>query len=327
MENVIQRTNLQQVESDDETQTLSWLFTQGLDPRCSDPCTANNCCGVHIHEGTSCASADAVGGHFWDMDQYPADPWQDVRYVIEGSLPSKVNDLKVTTGLSAAQVNGRTVIVHDYDGVRIGCATIKICIDTGSTVKGAIDKLEEAVDQIKDALTDLEGVVAAKSSNHSGKGYSHSGSGYHSYHSSSHPKEQQPYKCNNICGDICSTQHPQPASCQHMCKTRQNAIIPIAQVFCSKGLCPFSPMPMLTETNEEVGLLQRKSHQDEEVGACRPVSKYCTLFCNLAVERLFYVVGWIHSIVGPQNLLPLRRMLKNDPVQKPPVPHISPCPY
>ena len=187
------------------------------------------------------------------MDQYPEDPWQDVRYVIEGSLPSKVNDLKVTTGLSAAQVNGRTVIVHDYDGVRIGCATIKICIDTGSTVKGAIDKLEEAVDQIKDALTDLEGVVAAKSSNHSGKGYSHSG-----YHSSDYKKEAHPpaYKCNNICGDICSTQHPQPASCQHMCKTRQNAIIPIAQVFCSKGLCPLSPI--LTETNEEVGLLQRK---------------------------------------------------------------------
>ena len=186
------------------------------------------------------------------MDQYPEDPWQDVRYVIEGSLPSKVNDLKVTTGLSAAQVNGRTVIVHDYDGVRIGCATIKICIDTGSTVKGAIKKLEEAVDHIKDALTDLEGVVAAKSANHSGKGYSHSG-----YHSSSHPKEQQPYKCSDICGDICATQHPQPATCQHMCKTGQNAILDIVGIFCSNGLCPISPS--LIDTNE-AGLLLRNSN-------------------------------------------------------------------
>ena len=265
-----------QVESDDVTQTLSWLFTQGLDPRCTQAGSADNSCGVQIHDGMSCSDPDAIGNPYWDQEAVPENPWPEVRYVIEGSLPSKVNDLKVTTGLSAAEVNGRAVIVYDYDGVRIGCATIKICIDTKTTVKGAIEKLEEAVDQIKDALTDLEGVVVAKSSNHSGKGYSHSG-----YHSSDYKKETHPpaYKCNNICGDICSTQHPQPASCQHMCKTRQNAIIPIAQVFCSKGLCPLSPMPMLTETNEEVGLLQRKSHQDSEVGACRPVSKYCTLFC------------------------------------------------
>ena len=36
--------------------------------------------GVHIHEGTSCESADTQGGHFWDgsdvgIDGDPKDPW------------------------------------------------------------------------------------------------------------------------------------------------------------------------------------------------------------------------------------------------------------
>ena len=164
-----------EVESDDEMQSLSWLFTQGLDPRCDKTtCTAANCCGVHIHEGTTCSDADAIGGHFWNKDLYPEDPWMDIRYVIEGSMPSKVNDLSVTTGFPAEKINGRAVVVHDYDGVRIGCATIKICVDSGSTVQGAIEKLEDAVDQIKDALSDLSAMV---NSSHGKGGHS----GYHSY--------------------------------------------------------------------------------------------------------------------------------------------------
>ncbi|CAE7794284.1 unnamed protein product, partial [Symbiodinium microadriaticum] len=116
-----------QVESDDETQTLSWLFTQGLDPRCDKTtCTAANCCGVHIHEGTTCSNAASVGGHYWNKDLYPEDPWMDVRYVIEGSMPSAVNDLSVTTGYNADDIDGRAVVVHDYDGVRIGCAIIEM---------------------------------------------------------------------------------------------------------------------------------------------------------------------------------------------------------
>ena len=118
-----------QVESDDDTQTLSWLFTQGLDPTCSGPCTAMNCCGVHIHEGTSCDDASTIGGHFWNMDLIPEDPWQDIRYTIQGGLPSALNDLSVTTGLGPEDITGRTVVVHDYNGVRIGCAVIQDVVE------------------------------------------------------------------------------------------------------------------------------------------------------------------------------------------------------
>ncbi|CAE7484354.1 unnamed protein product, partial [Symbiodinium sp. CCMP2456] len=126
-----------QVESDDETQTISWLFTQGLDPRCDKTtCTAANCCGIHIHEGTTCANAASVGGHYWNKDLYPEDPWIDVRYVIEPSMPSAVNDLSVKTGYNAADIDGRAVVVHDYDGVRIGCAIIELPEEEPEPVDG-----------------------------------------------------------------------------------------------------------------------------------------------------------------------------------------------
>jgi hypothetical protein len=34
-------------------------------------------CGVHIHSGTSCASADLQGGHYSELSE---DPWTDERY-------------------------------------------------------------------------------------------------------------------------------------------------------------------------------------------------------------------------------------------------------
>ena len=116
-----------EVESDDTTQKLSWLFTHGLDPRCDEStCTAANCCGVHIHEGMTCSDADAIGGHYWNKDAHSEDPWKNVRYVIQGSMPSAVNDIMVTTGYGAEDINGRAVVVHDYDGARIGCAIIEL---------------------------------------------------------------------------------------------------------------------------------------------------------------------------------------------------------
>ena len=115
------------MESDDTTQKLSWLFTHGLDPRCTESeCTAANCCGVYIHEGVTCSDADAIGGHFWNKDAHSEDPWKDVRYVIQGSMPSAVNDIIVRTGYAAEDINGRAVVVHDYNGARIGCAIIEL---------------------------------------------------------------------------------------------------------------------------------------------------------------------------------------------------------
>ena len=44
----------------------------GVDGRCSaGDCTAGNCCGAHIHTGTSCSLAGLVGGHFYGTSSDP----------------------------------------------------------------------------------------------------------------------------------------------------------------------------------------------------------------------------------------------------------------
>lgn len=60
----------------------------------------------------------------------------NVRYVIQGSMPSAVNDLSVTTGYNAEDIDGRAVVVHDYDGVRIGCAIIEMPEEEPEPVDG-----------------------------------------------------------------------------------------------------------------------------------------------------------------------------------------------
>ena len=35
-------------------------------------CSAANCMGIHVHEGTSCVDADSQGGHYFFTDE---DPW------------------------------------------------------------------------------------------------------------------------------------------------------------------------------------------------------------------------------------------------------------
>lgn len=43
-------------------------------------CTATNGCGVHIHSGTACDDADTQGGHLYDSETVPVDPWIIVGY-------------------------------------------------------------------------------------------------------------------------------------------------------------------------------------------------------------------------------------------------------
>ncbi|CAE7416358.1 unnamed protein product, partial [Symbiodinium pilosum] len=56
----------------------------------------------------------------------PQNPWPQVRYVIQAFLPTVVNDIEVTTGLTSADIDGRVVVVYDYDGVPIGIAIIQL---------------------------------------------------------------------------------------------------------------------------------------------------------------------------------------------------------
>ena len=36
--------------------------------------------GLHIHTGTSCASADKVGGHYWNTNTLVPDPWTPMKH-------------------------------------------------------------------------------------------------------------------------------------------------------------------------------------------------------------------------------------------------------
>ena len=58
----------------DNDVTISLALT-GIDDRCAaSDCSAGNCCGVHIHAGTSCSLAELVGGHYFGTDSDPVTP-------------------------------------------------------------------------------------------------------------------------------------------------------------------------------------------------------------------------------------------------------------
>lgn len=122
------------------TQLLTWDLT-GIDPACSaynsGPRGAGNVCGIHIHEGRSC-SEDALG-HLFNVAQ---DPWvAGSNGTINGTIVwesgvyyhqnydgmnTSVGSAEVWTNLTASEILGRAVIVHDSTppGRRIACALL-----------------------------------------------------------------------------------------------------------------------------------------------------------------------------------------------------------
>ena len=122
----------------------------GVDPRCKNgPGAAANSCGIHIHQGTSCITAPA-GGHLYAPELTPIDPWTNVTYTsmqaeegvgdmltYDGGMLIEDSDPMVTwaalpveytvpTGFDASIIEGKVVIVHDFDGSRIACSQILI---------------------------------------------------------------------------------------------------------------------------------------------------------------------------------------------------------
>ena len=63
-------------------QSITWTLA-GADTAC--PTGSGNVCGIHIHTGTSCDDASAVGGHLFADDLMDADPWTAVRYSADGA--------------------------------------------------------------------------------------------------------------------------------------------------------------------------------------------------------------------------------------------------
>ena len=113
--------------------------------------TAANSCGIHIHTGTSCA--DDAGGHLYDANLVGSDPWASVAYTSDATGAAR-GAFNVTTGI--ANVDGRTMIIHDYSGGRVACAilyTTALVLDasdfvpyytfTGGSVTGRVGPMTE----------------------------------------------------------------------------------------------------------------------------------------------------------------------------------------
>lgn len=126
------------------------LFTGYLNNDGGFPASSSG--GLHIHTGTSCATADAVGGHFYPIpysapELLPADYWTEVQWATDGAgcfnpqvtaltVPTLFYDTTTTVQAAAAaaadgggddndlNVNGRCAVVHADDGTRIGCGVI-----------------------------------------------------------------------------------------------------------------------------------------------------------------------------------------------------------
>eukprot|EP00429_Kryptoperidinium_foliaceum_P062441 CAMPEP_0176098780 /NCGR_PEP_ID=MMETSP0120_2-20121206/49531_1 /TAXON_ID=160619 /ORGANISM="Kryptoperidinium foliaceum, Strain CCMP 1326" /LENGTH=357 /DNA_ID=CAMNT_0017432795 /DNA_START=54 /DNA_END=1124 /DNA_ORIENTATION=- len=110
-------------------QKLSFRLT-GVDERCRrGPGLQPNSCSVQITEGSSCS--EATGEHMYNSRLLRKNPWPFVSYASvaqedqDGKETAGAVDLPVYTGLSAYDVNRRTVVVSDFQGERVACAELR----------------------------------------------------------------------------------------------------------------------------------------------------------------------------------------------------------
>merc|ERR1719491_502045 len=90
---------------------------KGLGADCVD-------CGIHIHEGTSCATVNDPLGHYYNPEVFPEDPWNADTVYTSSSDGSASGSLILSNGYTYDENNGHTVVVHDAGGVRIACGVI-----------------------------------------------------------------------------------------------------------------------------------------------------------------------------------------------------------
>ena len=102
------------------TQTFYYSL-EGADPACASGAgSAGNSCGIHIHSGTSCTE-DALGHYY--TGAVTSDPWTSIAYTSDTSGATS-GSVVVDTGGTYSEVIGRALIIHAYDGSRIGCALL-----------------------------------------------------------------------------------------------------------------------------------------------------------------------------------------------------------
>jgi len=103
------------------TQTFAYSLV-GADPACSlGAGPAGNSCGIHIHAGMTC-TGDALGHYF--TGSVTSDPWSSIAYSSSNISGATSGSFVVDTGATADQIAGRALIIHAFDGSRIGCAIL-----------------------------------------------------------------------------------------------------------------------------------------------------------------------------------------------------------
>ena len=92
----------------------------GVEDACKTPnASAPNSCGIHIHEGSSCKTASAPGGHFYNHSTFSSDPWAHVVYDVYHS-----GHVEAEFGYGMREAEGKTFVVHNHAGARVTCAVI-----------------------------------------------------------------------------------------------------------------------------------------------------------------------------------------------------------
>jgi len=81
-----------------------------------------NSCGMVVHDGKSCFTADDVGAPLHRPDAHDVDPLQDSFYASYGRKAENSTSVLV---LRLGDVIGRTFVVHSHSGDRVACGVIK----------------------------------------------------------------------------------------------------------------------------------------------------------------------------------------------------------
>lgn len=86
--------------------------------------------GLHIHTGSSCSSADLVGGHLegnrTDLYTPNGDPWFNEFGAVYTVGGEKRKEVKFTVyGFTKDLIDGRTVVLHEPSGTRMACGILK----------------------------------------------------------------------------------------------------------------------------------------------------------------------------------------------------------
>lgn len=81
---------------------------------------------VYVSKGVTCAAADQVLGHYWDVSEQVDDPWTPAfgaSYSTDASGDGK-GFFPLFSGFNYAENIGHAVVFHAQDGSRVGCGTL-----------------------------------------------------------------------------------------------------------------------------------------------------------------------------------------------------------